>query len=556
MDTTILVQGQHPLSAKLNVKGCLFTDDLSWGAGILSIRRAEVNIHNSTISDSAFSLISVADYSIVNIARLSIKQSPTPFGYIDIQNNVKLYLADSWINSSYLSFFPNGFFIYARNNCSVIVKNSKFGDGSQNEVITNVFGLRNTSSLEISNCTFENSNLSYSRLLTASDNSKVIFTECLIAKTNGFEVTHNSELHIRNSKIVESTYSSQNFALMELAENSRMSISNSSFINNVLHNKKLIFVSSESCLTINGCLYRENDLSGHITASAGNITITNTRFHKNIVRKSTHEPGGLLVINGTLFTLVHSFFENNCIYGGIASLMTLSVDTILIHQCVIRNNYLDVRLSLFKVNLFIAIESSKSIKLVNTTVDKNSIRFEHEGIWQAILRVSSTKRVPGSSLSIENCTFEVNEMTYAYIQGISDVFVRHSLFRLPNRDYVDYSNIYVTGIKTLRLWNSVFYDRQKVTELLFKYGFSYPNRIDFLTLNTNFTLRRKTLETSDVNFLQKAKSLDLIETSFFVQLYHEETSYAASEYSKFVLLLSFLLVQGKYCHMLRINNYP
>ena len=85
MDTTILVQGQHPLSAKLNVNGCLFTDDLSWGAGILSIRRAEVNIHTSTISDSAFSLISVVDYSIVNITRLSIKQSPTPFGYIDIQ---------------------------------------------------------------------------------------------------------------------------------------------------------------------------------------------------------------------------------------------------------------------------------------------------------------------------------------------------------------------------------------------------------------------------------------------------------------------------------------
>ena len=35
----------------------------------------------------------------------------------------------------------------------------------------------------------------------------------------------------------------------------------------------------------------------------------------------------------------------------------------------------------------------------------------------------------------------------------------------------DYSNIYVTGIKTLRLWNSVFYDRHKVTELCFQYVF-------------------------------------------------------------------------------------
>ena len=222
--------------------------------------------------------------------------------------------------------------------------------------------------------------------------------------------------------------------------------------------------------------------------------------------------------------------------------MTLSANYILIQQCVISKNFPDVRFSLFEVNPFIAVESSKSTKFVNTTIDKNSIHFEHQGIYQAILRVSSTKRVPGSSLSIENCTFGINEMTYANIQGISDVFIRHSAFYLPNRDGGDYSNIYVTGIKTFRLWNSVFCDRQKVIELLFQYDFPYPNEINFLTLNTNFTLRRKTVETSDINFLQKAESLCLIDTSFFLKLYHEETSYAASEYSEFVLYLSFLLI--------------
>ena len=434
LDTTFLVQGQHPSSSKLNVKGSFFIGDMSWGSGVFSIKQAHVDIHNSTISVSGFGLISVADYSIVNITHLSINQSPAWFGYIDIQNNVKLFVADSWINSSYFFVVPNGFFIYARNNCSIVVKNSQFGDGNRNGVITNVFGLLIFSSLEISNSTFANSNLSYMRLLTASDNSKVLFTECSFIKTNGFEVTHNSELHIKNSKIIGSTYSWQNYALMEIADNSHISILNSSFVNNVLHNRKLVFVAGESSFMINGCLYTGHDLSSHITASAGNITITNTRFHKNIVRKSTHEPGGLLVINGTIFTLVQSFFENNSIYGGIASLMTLSANYILIQQCVISKNFLDLRFSLFEVNPFIAIESSRSTNFVNTTIDKNSIHFEHQGIYQAILRVSSTKRAPGSSLSIENCTFEVNKMTYVYIQGISDVFVQHSLFRLPNRD--------------------------------------------------------------------------------------------------------------------------
>ena len=305
LDTTFLVQGQHPSSTKLNVKGSFFIGDMSWGSGVFSIKQAHVDIHNSTISVSGFGLISVADYSIVNITHLSINQSPAWFGYIDIQNNVKLFLADSWINSSYFFVVPNGFFIYARNNCSIVVKNSQFGDGNQNGVITNVFGLLNFSSLEISNCTFANSNLSYLRLLTASDNSKVLFTECSFIKTNGFEVAHNSELHIKNSKIIGSTYSLQNYALVEIADNSHMSILNSSFVNNVLHNRKLMFVAGGSSLMINYCLYMGNDLSSHITAlGGGNITISNTKFFQNIVRKSTHEPGGLLVTNGTIFTLV------------------------------------------------------------------------------------------------------------------------------------------------------------------------------------------------------------------------------------------------------------
>ena len=523
MDSTILVQGQRPSSTQLKIKGCLFTWDISYGAGALSTIRADVDIHNSTFSYSAFSIISAADYSVVNITHLCIKQSPTMFAYIGIQNNVKLRLANSQITNIY---FPNGFFLYARNNCSVVINSSQFGDGNQNGKITNVFGLSNFSTLDVSNCTFENSNLSYSRLLTAYDNSKVIFTQCSFVKTNGFEVTHNSELHIRNSKIIETTYTWQKYALMEITDNSHMLISNSTFMNNSLQHNKLIFVASQSSLILYDCLYTGNDMSSHVTGSESNITITNTRFYKNSVRKSEREAGGLLVINGTLVTVVHSFFNNNYIYGGIASLMTLSAKTISIQKCLISYNFLSIGLSIFHITPLIFIESSKEVSVVDTTMDRNSVSLELQD--QAILRVSSTQRVPGSYLSIENCTFEVNEMTYAYIEDISEIFIRDSTFHFPNRNDRNYK-IYVTGLKTLRLWNSVFYARQYEIELFFEYDFSHPNEINLFTLNTNFTMQRKTLESKDVHFLQMAESKEVIDTSFFVQLHHEETSYAASE---------------------------
>ena len=52
----------------------------------------------------------------------------------------------------------------------------------------------------------------------------------------------------------------------------------------------------------------------------------------------------------------------------------------------------------------------------------------------------------------------------------------------------------------------MLYDRQNIHALYFEYDFSYPKETNILTLNTQFTLRKTTLETSATNFLQKAES--------------------------------------------------
>ena len=144
-------------------------------------------------------------------------------------------------------------------------------------------------------------------------------------------------------------------------------------------------------------------MNHHIAISGGNATIVNTRFDNNYVTRAGS--GGLLVANGTTFILDHSFFNNNIIYGDVASLITLSAHIILIQQCVISNNFLDIGLFSFHVNPFIMIYSSKCISLISTIISNNHAHVLVDGGYQAILTVTSANRKPGSYVQINNCTF-------------------------------------------------------------------------------------------------------------------------------------------------------
>ena len=531
-DTGLLfVRGQYPSMAKVYIQVCLFDNNVSFGVSTLTITGAHVDIHNCTIIASGFALMSITDYSIVNITQLSVKETPPPFGYIDVKNSVTLNIADSQMTSSFPFGGPNGFFVFARNNCSVSISNSVFSDGNQNWIMTNVFGISNFSSLAVRNCSFEKSDHGYLNLLIVSLNSRVLFTNCSIVKISGLTVAHNSELQIENSYIVKSTKTWQANGLIEISDNSHMGMTNSSIINNTLQSKKLIFITSNSSLTLSNCLYGTNNLTSHMLSSGGNITIINTRFVRNSVIRTIAGPQGILVVNGARFVLIHTLFDKNGIWGNTASLLTIHADTVVIQKCNISFNFFEIpKFSLSYKISFITIVSSRSISVADTILRNNSIHESYKltGRFEAIFRIVATNRIPGSYIEIDNCTFGRHDMIYAYIQKISRVLIHQSSFYLSYGDDDHPDGFYFTGLKSLRLWDNVFCNRRKIHDLHFEYDFSYPKDIKVLTLNTSFILRKTALGTSDVNFLQKAEKKGIIDTSFFVKLYHEETQYAAS----------------------------
>ena len=261
----------------------------------------------------------------------------------------------------------------------------------------NIFGVFNFSILQVRNCKFQSSHYGYLRVITASSNIKSMFTNCTFTETNGFEVSHNSDLHLISSLIAKTTNTWQSYALIEISDNSHLYISNSSFIKNVLQRNYMTLIASNSSLTICNCVYTRNTMNYHIAISGDNATIVNTRFDNNYVTRAGS--GGLLVGNGTTFILDHSIFNNNIIYGDVASLITLSANLILIEQCVISNNFLDIGFVSFHVNPFIMIYSSKCICLISTIISNNrKYVFTGDG-FQAILTVTSANRIPGKLCS-------------------------------------------------------------------------------------------------------------------------------------------------------------
>ena len=289
-----------------------------------------------------------------------------------------------------------------------------------------------------------------------------------------------------------------------------------------------MFITANSSLTMVNCLYAQNNAVSHLVSTASDINIVRTIFVNNSLTQAVTGPRGILVANGTQITLGSSTFHRNRIFGNFASLMTISAKKIAIHQCVFSLNILHIPFSIPHTTPFISIDLSSYCSILDTTIDDNHVNYIFEARYQAIFTVSSSNRVPGSYVQIGNCTFKANNMIHAHIRGISDIFINHSSFFLPKRNNIETGDMYMIGIKSLRLWDSTFYDQRKITQLYFKYDFSYLKETNFLTLNTKFALHKSTLETCEDNFLQKAESKGVINSSFFTKLYHEETSYAAS----------------------------
>ena len=538
----IFIQGKIPNTARMGIYSCKFIYNMSFLTGGLYVTGTRVEIYNSTFLTNQFTTMSISNHSVVIMRNNTIKDSFAFPSIIDIKNSVILDINEIFFESRSLPpiLIANGFFVFASKNSSVSIAKSYFGNVHQCVSYMTLFGIDTFSNFKMTNSIIENSQKNILRVAVESNNASVIFNNCTFLKSNGFSVSHNSILQIINSTITGTRETIQSGALIEIYYNSHLYLTNSRILDNTLETENMILVQFNSSLTFTHSLYAENRMPTHIAISDGSVNITNITFMNNTVLERKYHSNTLLLANNTFLFINISYFHSIIVDSKSGSLMKLSRSKALIESSTVVHNI--VKCIFFSnVIAFIDIDSSESISLIGTNFSSNTVVTPVFLCITLLFNIRSSNRHSKNILQIDNCTFKNNNHTRLIVSTTSDVVIRDSYLSFDNpTDVVNSGTFFqLSGIDTLRLWNTTFCNIENGKPvIIFQYDITHPKRTQLLTLGSNFTQPGFTLQSNSYHFLQKAesKNISIIGTSFFLQLYHEETAYAASEFTLLCLL--------------------
>ena len=536
----IFVQGKIPNTARMGIFYCKFIFNFSILSGVLYVTGTWVEIDNSTFVENMLNTMSISNHSVVIMRNNTIIGSPALPSIIDIQNSVILDINEVIFKSTCLPVltFVNGFFVFASKNSFVSIAKSYFGNVHQCVSYMTLFGIDTFSNFIMTNSITENSQKNNLRVAVESNNASAIFNNCTFLKSNGFSVSYNSILQIINSTITGTRETIQSGALIEIYYNCHLYLRNIMILDNALKTDTMILAQFNSSLTFTNSLYVENRASTHSVISDGSLNITNITFMNNVILERKYHSNALLLVNNTFLFINNSYFHSIIIDSKSGSLMKLSRSKVLMTSTAVVHNIMK-KCKYFSYTIpLIGIDSSESISLISSNFSSNSF-----SCTMLLFNIRSSNRHSKNYLQIDNCTFQNNGAGMT-VSTTSDVVIRDSYLSFDNPLALFSGPFFqLSGIDTLRLWNTTFCNIENDGPvLIFQYVFTHPKRTQLLTFGSNFTQPGSTLRSNSSYFLQKAesKNISIIGTSFFLQLYREETAYAASEFTFLCLLRLFL----------------
>ena len=474
--------------------------------------------------------IDAREHCILNITKCIFSGD---FGFfnavVNVQQAVELNIFDSLFCS--IPFAVGFSFISSFGKCWIKVVRSYFTNDNTIPAYTIVFNIENTTSLVVTDSQFKTSRGLDLVILSASQNCQIYFTNCSFNKVSGFQASHNTSVHISNSKITHCINSLQSHGFIHLWDGSQLNISNTTMAHNkVLETDTMILAQTNSSLTLSKCLYEENKMSSHIMVKDNSdIDINHCRFLKNHIIKGHHKATkALLVIHDSNIIVNECHFSKNIIKVEGGQVMEISKSNVTVvgsnfHQ----NNVYGGDSFADGLNL-IGVQLSKKVNFRNTMFFDNVVL--------SVLSVKSKIRSINSFLQINNCSFKASLPISISSTNISDIIITNSHFmdaRHHEPKWVDLPDLDIENAMTVRIQDSTFNATKVRSQFYFERESSFRNVLKLFTLNSNFTLGNTTLQTSAEDFLQKAKELDLIDTGLlFGHMEQMETEYVSSKYCK------------------------
>ena len=521
----LAIQGTSKMSIHAYIYSCSFNDNNCETGGDIYACRAFVKIFNSSFTNSNAvegGSMQATDSSAININGCTFTQVFGFFnGVINIKQSVRLTMMDSKMQS--IQFVVGFSFFTSSNNCTITICRSYFTTDHIFPAYTVVFNIHNFTTIIVNDSLFETNRGINLQILSASGNCHIDFQNCVFNKISGFMALYNSSVHISNSKITNCVNTLQTNGFIQISDGSHFQILNTTVADNrVLETDTLILVKSNSSLTMFKCLYTRNYMASHIkTQDSTKVSIKHCRFLNNsIIENRDRLPTGLIVLDESNVTMKECHVTRTVIEAQDAQVMAASKSNVTVVGSHFRHNNAsgDDPLNL-NTNL-IVIQLSNNVNFTNTQLFHN--------VAQTALTVQSKGRNTDSFLLVNNCSFKTIFSSSIYTQNISDVIIKSSHFLGEQ-----HSQYLVGGVATLnainvRVQDSVFNATEVRQQFYFTREISLRYIMDLFTLNSTFSTKATSLQTSSDDFLNKAESMGFIDTGWLFEMKQQETEYASS----------------------------
>ena len=479
---------------------CTFTN-LVTPIYITAIKFNQANAEISRCTFSGRPIIDVLGGSTVYITNSSFNYSQ--MGSISIEL--------STLNITYSTIQCEFHCINRVTNSAVVVAHSHFYRCGILSRVTACFSSTSSSNLDVSDTVFEYVD---SQVVMAQERNHITFTNCLFQATGGFSALRTN-ISITNSTIMHSYVShllSESQAFIELSDRCYLHIYDSNIThNNLTTGRPFVNINTKSTMTMLNCLYARNIMSHHLVASKNtHVSVADCQFVNNEVINDGQIYIGIVKTDYSNIVINNSHFFRNT-----GNVLTFIHSTINVQGSSFNHNIFD-----YADNLITA-EFSHSVNFTNSL-------FRHNVVL-SVLYVSSEEVLPHSYLQLYNCSFKYNQVFGVAVEARYLVDVIFD--KVSDQSWEDDEGISVECVKTVRIQDSMFSGGLDFQFYFLCDTFSlFPQcSTKLLTLQSNFSNTKGTLETNTIHFLNKAKSMGVIDFEDDITVRQEETKYASSK---------------------------
>ena len=260
---------------------CYFDFEITISGGHLYLKGVFATVVNTVFGTSGTAYhggaIVAVDYTNLSIINCTFGISSYPLtgpmaiigAIIYSQNEVIIDIRDSILQTN-VPFF-NGFLIFATDRCKITITASHITDFNEIPAFTIAIYLQNFTEIAVVGSLFD-SKLGYGlAVLSAINNVKVNFTNCVFKRVTGFIASLNTEIYMTNCIISECINTLPAMTLFKLLDKCSIFIQNTNITHNaLLGGHGFLLAEVQEKVVISNCLYKNNSASGHFVVTGNN----------------------------------------------------------------------------------------------------------------------------------------------------------------------------------------------------------------------------------------------------------------------------------------------